>query len=309
MVDNFENSTKQYEDAIAWLEKQGEQKPADGQKFKVGDWVVVDGVTQQVTQILPEGFETNRPWNGKLTFKDVHLWTIQDAKEGDVLVDGNLPFLFKKIDANKYSYAYCGISGYNDFKIESDGKSGEWTWVQDIKPATKEQSDLLFQKMKEAGYEWDAEKKELKKIEQKPAEWSEEDEYCLDGAIETEMYMLDVVNGIKKFDVGNISIKEECTRELNWLKSLKDRVQPKQEWSEEDEAFYQRLEQIVCKVDIEAFQGDRDLHSWLKSLRPQSTWKPSDEQLNALHWCVMNVGSTEHQVLQELLEQLEKLKG
>ena len=29
MVDNFENSTKQYEDAIAWLEKQGEQKPAE----------------------------------------------------------------------------------------------------------------------------------------------------------------------------------------------------------------------------------------------------------------------------------------
>ena len=29
--------------------------------------------------------------------------------------------------------------------------------------------------MKEAGYEWDADKKELNNIEQKPAEWSEED--------------------------------------------------------------------------------------------------------------------------------------
>lgn len=28
MVDNFENSTKQYEDAIVWLEKQGEKKSA-----------------------------------------------------------------------------------------------------------------------------------------------------------------------------------------------------------------------------------------------------------------------------------------
>ena len=34
----------------------------------------------------------------------------------------------------------------------------------DISDATKEQRDLLFQKMKEAGYEWNAEKKELKKI-------------------------------------------------------------------------------------------------------------------------------------------------
>ena len=34
-----------------------------------------------------------------------------------------------------------------------------------IHPATKEQRELLFAKMKEAGYEWNAEKKEVKKIE------------------------------------------------------------------------------------------------------------------------------------------------
>jgi hypothetical protein len=33
-------------------------------------------------------------------------------------------------------------------------------------PATKEQRDLLFQKMKEAGYEWDSNKKELIRYEQ-----------------------------------------------------------------------------------------------------------------------------------------------
>ena len=31
-----------------------------------------------------------------------------------------------------------------------------------LHPATKEQRDLLFQKMKEAGYEWDSERKKLK---------------------------------------------------------------------------------------------------------------------------------------------------
>ena len=30
--------------------------------------------------------------------------------------------------------------------------------------------------------------------------------------------MLDVVNGIKPFSVGNEQIREECTKELNWLK-------------------------------------------------------------------------------------------
>ena len=34
-----------------------------------------------------------------------------------------------------------------------------------IHPATKEQRDLLFAKMQEAGYEWDDGKKELKKIQ------------------------------------------------------------------------------------------------------------------------------------------------
>jgi lipid II:glycine glycyltransferase (peptidoglycan interpeptide bridge formation enzyme) len=34
-------------------------------------------------------------------------------------------------------------------------------------PANKEQRDTLFAKMEEAGYEWDAEKKELKKKSQR----------------------------------------------------------------------------------------------------------------------------------------------
>lgn len=44
-----------------------------------------------------------------------------------------------------------------------------------ITPATKEQRDLLFQEMHEAGYEWDSEKRKLKKIEQ-VSNWSEENE-------------------------------------------------------------------------------------------------------------------------------------
>lgn len=38
------------------------------------------------------------------------------------------------------------------------------TWTHNLQPATKEQRNLLFQKMKENGCEWDAEKKELKNI-------------------------------------------------------------------------------------------------------------------------------------------------
>ena len=87
-------------------------------------------------------------------------------------------------------------------------------------PATKEQCDLLFSKMKEAGYEWDDENKELKKIEQKLA-WSEEDEKMLNHTIDTvELHLNRLGSDLK----GRSLIKKE----INWLKSIKERVQPKQ---------------------------------------------------------------------------------
>ena len=62
-------------------------------------------------------------------------------------------------------------------------------------PATKEQRDLLFQKMREAGYEWNEEKKELRKIEKqvpKP-KWSDDD----------EQYLLVCKNALRKYQVSD----------------------------------------------------------------------------------------------------------
>jgi len=53
------------------------------------------------------------------------------------------------------------------------------------------------------------------------------------------------------------------------------------EWSEEDERF---VRDTIAAV--EAFYsegcGQEELVSWLKSLRPQPHWKPSEEQMDAL---------------------------
>ena len=57
-------------------------------------------------------------------------------------------------------------------------------------------------------------------------EWSEDDDAMLYGCIETEEYMLSVVNGRQQFDVGNEQIKEACQKELDWLKSLEKRFFP-----------------------------------------------------------------------------------
>ena len=66
------------------------------------------------------------------------------------------------IDYN-FVIAHAGIDISGKLQITN----GHWLINNKSKPATKEQRNLLFQKMREAGYEWDAEKKELIKIEQK----------------------------------------------------------------------------------------------------------------------------------------------
>ena len=92
-----------------------------------------------------------------------HLWTIQDAKDGDVLANKNGAIFINAGSSNGGGTldCYCYLSVQNEFCIE-EHKTGSWFYKDDIKPATKEQCDLLFQRMKEAGCEWDAEKKRIK---------------------------------------------------------------------------------------------------------------------------------------------------
>jgi hypothetical protein len=161
-----------------------EQSPVDKvePKFKVGDWVVQGKMLSQIIEIVADlhdnyfhYYTTDGVWFDD--YDEVHLWTIQDAKDGDVLATDSWLYLFKytnnkaliqfhcncPINENPYKWCFLPNECYLDIYEDAN-----------IHPATKEQRDLLFSKMKEAGYEWDAEKKELKKIEQNPA-WSEDD--------------------------------------------------------------------------------------------------------------------------------------
>ena len=171
---------KKAENAIAWLEKQGKNS-TDKTKlsFNVGDWVVLI-TSKSVYQVeKKENYEyTLRHISGGsmcLPFSnDVLLreWTIEDARDGDVLslyteYKGNKITQIGIIE--KYAGEYVGCSNMHTFKIyagvnwANNLQIGKHMGCSDIHPATKEQRDLLFQKIKEAGYEWDADKKELKK--------------------------------------------------------------------------------------------------------------------------------------------------
>ena len=165
-------------DMIAWLEKQGKQKTTDKvePKFKVGDWIVCGKLVTQITSIENDGYtNSDQGFISFETAKKFHLWTIQDAKDGDVLTSigfhNNCTFIFNGLDNWKFdepngdravATGYCCLSASAD-NMEFGIQGPDCVEVNTIKPATKIQRDLLFQKMKEAGYEWDSEKKELKK--------------------------------------------------------------------------------------------------------------------------------------------------
>ena len=274
-------------DKYANLEKQGEQpqgksaleavkeekvdnqncvKPVNNvePKFKVGDWIIHDKNIKLANSLMLVTSKDNNEYlckdiDGQCSYdiefidKEYHLWTIQDAKDGDVLVVGNMIFIHKRTLAN-HIVSYCKLIGEKFDSFEDARTCCEGNIY--IYPATKEQRDLLFQKMKEADYEWDAEKKELKKIEQKPA-WSEEDE-----------------NKVTLF----MQLTEGCDNEkelADWLESLKDGVQPKQRWDEEDNKIIEEIiNDIECARAINYHapkEGYEFRENWLKSLRFQNS--------------------------------------
>ena len=134
-------------------------------KFKVEDWVVTDyGNVSQVVSVdnAGDGYTLDNGAYFSGSWCDMyHPWTIADAKDGDVLAADECYVIFKEIDGlNIKCYCTYHYMGFNpSFHIDTlQNKTA-------FHPATKEQSDLLFKKMKEAGYQWDADKKELRKIQ------------------------------------------------------------------------------------------------------------------------------------------------
>lgn len=306
-----------------------EQKPTNKiePKFREGDWVVHNkaNFVFKVVSVGSNGYEVVNRENYKKTISfdndvNYHRWTIQDAKDGDVLCTyecGKPKIVFILEGAPKKPY----VLGYHCFynimypHFEFDSEKGCLAPnEEDVKPATKEQRDTLFTKMHEAGYEWDAEKKKLKKIEQestwndktkdlnkveeyilslvpnrpldavktdaknirflvreeqKPAEWRITDEDMFRSAV------WHIKNSISNGKPDTIT-KSDI---LDWFITLKERVQPRQEWSEEDKMH------LDAAIHLASNTGHIETANWLESLKDRYTWKPSDLP----HWKKSNL--------------------
>lgn len=200
-----------FKEVLAWLEKQSEPTDKVEPKFHEGDWVraissgnifKILSVNDVLYRVLCyDGVEANYPIEVE---KDLAYWTIQDAKDGDVLATSAGAFIYNGNNGGgSCPGSYCGINTLGGFKT---GVEHHWTGKK-VYPATKEQRDQLKKAMADAGYTFDFEKKELNKIEQKFVEWDEEDENrfnnliflveCSDENEPTKKGFIDFINRLK----------------------------------------------------------------------------------------------------------------
>ena len=131
-------------------------------------------------------------------------------------------------------------------------------------------------------------------VEQKPA-WSEED----------DIMVHDIDYALRCQITYPISKLQSMS---NWIFNLKGRMhpQPKQEWSEEEiENCAREAEELNCIILAKHIRQ-------LKSLRPQNTWKPSEEQITVLHDVAAYIDNSiypnQKDILVNLYLQLKKLR-
>lgn len=263
-------------DILSWLEKQGEQNHFEQDlemevkpKFKVGDWVTNGLCTWRIDSINGEMYYGNGVDPGEY-FENIdveyRLWSIQDAKDGDVLAEDTCTFIIKKLNHDLTAEIYCCLYDDGDFELNSNlGFDDTCTY-----PATKEQRDLLFQKMKEEGYKWDAEKKGLKNI------------HVIDeGKAEMDYCFTKMMNGEKVSST----------------------------WSKEDEEIINGITSYLCTHDSCELDGFNKWYDWLKSLKERITWNPSDEQMDALYEETQKSDRIRDDRIVSLYNDLKKLKG
>ncbi len=307
------------------LENQGDQTSTDEikPKFKVGDWVVwdnkisyhIDNIYQGKESLMYTITDTNNmtcSYSVKDFDNNAHSWIVQDAKDGDVLAvnwqEGDDSWekiiIFKKYHekgVEGLTNTPC-VEGYgNTFKngklaFHEEVPYFSQTWTVILHPATKEQRDLLFQKTKEAGYEWDVEKKELKKIEQKP-------NFC--------HHEVDLSNCSEEYCKAYYDGWNNCNQQHAQLEA-----EQKHTWSEEDEKMCQNLLECLRNGWKKLPADVSKCESWLKSLKEKYSWKPTDEQIKALDYVINLMASSEsptendyyYNVFKDMRTHLKKLK-
>lgn len=153
-------------------EPQVTNKPTE-HKFSVGDWIYpIDEILGCARIIL----EVSKYWyvtsEGVLDFEfedNWRPWTIKDAKCGDVIASPNKDTgdwigIFRRLEYEESMSVFCYVS--RDGKFECSYYMCIDKDPNNCYPATKEQREVLFAKMEEAGCVWNAETNTLSSVDE-----------------------------------------------------------------------------------------------------------------------------------------------
>lgn len=210
------------------------------------------------------------------------------------------------------------------------------TLLQEQKPEEIDEYEIIKKHITEDALSGEVNKR-LKECgwyvtEEKPAEWNptNEDVDLFNKAVITnttltpsERAKLDIIRMKFKHCGGKITKTVEwgedvirkaveevglTQHQIDWFKT--NVFPPKQEWSEEDEKNFYWISTKIQQANMTPEYSAKvyEILSWLKSLRPQPHWKPSEEQMDCLVVAASRYGNSEvANVLNSLIDDLEKL--
>lgn len=188
-------------DIISWLEKQGNDKPSirerynkmtesewfkkiyedkscgiDNEsvnnsnkvkpKFHIGEWIIFNGSVLYINEVVQGYYRTisrdsiynSYDWNIDYAARP---WTIEEAKDGDILTSHECYVIFKEIDGLNircYCTFYLNVGSIPMFHVNTLQNKTAFC------PVVKEERELFLKKVNEFGYRWDSENKKLIKI-------------------------------------------------------------------------------------------------------------------------------------------------
>ena len=152
------SNRNRFNELVAWLEKQGKNSTHKTKlRCSIGDFIISDYCIGKVVALTNDAYLLDTGIGIPFSYEnDFHIWTIQDAKKGDVLASkytSNI-LIFKNLETNTTFSSYYNIE-----------RRQESSWSNEcFVPASKEQRNKLIQAMEQAGYTFDFEKKKLNKI-------------------------------------------------------------------------------------------------------------------------------------------------
>lgn len=287
LINYFDNANKsdenplmqygiQTDKVITWLKKQGEKpqgksaleavneekvanqicvKPSDNikPKFMVGDWIT-NGLCTWKIELIRDGLycqtQCDIECGGDIESidKEYHLWTIADAKPGDILASElcDSIILFGGIKDNNidfycdYDFTEIEVPG-DRFAVNNGQHYGSVEDTEDFHPATKEQRDVLMKAMKEAGYTFDFDKKELKKIEEE----CDGEDYGIDSLWHAHRILEKTLGKVEGYQSDDGILEHKCA-----ITAVKKLCEQKPKWSEEDEKTWKELiEEVKDQLD------------------------------------------------------------